>query len=244
MASITSIGAADTLRSFLLDEVHRVLDDRATTDAIEDTPVRLGILISGRGSNCAAIAQAIADGRLKGCEIAVVICNVTGAPGIEVARKFGMPVVTLEGRGREQRDHEEALLALLRKYRVEMVCLAGYRRVLSARFVRNWKGRMLNSHPSLLPSFPSFNATQQALEYGVRIAGCTVHFVDENLDAGPIILQATVAVEDADTADSLSEKILREEHRIYSEAVKLILSEHFKIEGRRVVRLQSQPGHS
>ncbi len=214
-----------------------MLDDRATTDTTEDTPVRLGILISGRGSNCAAIAQAIADGKLKGCEIAIVICNVTGAPGIEAARKFGMPVVTLEGRGREQRDHEEALLALLKKYRVEVVCLAGYRRVLSARFVRNWKGRMLNSHPSLLPSFPGFNATQQALEYGVRIAGCTVHFVEEWVDAGAIILQHAVEVLDSDTEETLASRVLAEQHRAYPEAIARVLSGEYEAVGRRYLRL-------
>lgn len=207
----------------------------------ERPPLRLGVLISGNGFNCAAIARAIQEGRLTGCEIAVVVCNVTGAPGVERARQMGLTVITLEGRGREQRDHEEAIQALLRKYRVEMVCLAGYRRVLSARFVRQWKGRMLNIHPSLLPAFPGFNAPQQALEYGVHITGCTVHFVEEWVDAGAIVLQRSVEVLDTDTEDTLKARLREIEQQAYPEAIARVLSGEYEAVGRRYIKLGYAP---
>jgi phosphoribosylglycinamide formyltransferase-1 len=160
---------------------------------------RLGVLISGRGSNCMAIAKAIREGRLAGCEVAVVIANVAGAAGIEAARALEIPAVMLESKGRARREHEEAVTALLEKFRVDLVCLAGYMRVLSAEFVQRWQGRLLNIHPSLLPAFAGLHAQRQALEYGAQIAGCTVHFVDEAVDGGVIVLQRTCAVLPDDT---------------------------------------------
>ena len=208
-------------------------DETTATQEASPKLARLGILISGRGTNCQAIAHAIREGRLTGCEIAVVVCNIPGAPGIEAVRRLGIPVVTLEGRGREQRDHEEAISALLRKFRVDLVCMAGYRRVLSAWFVREWKGRILNIHPSLLPAFPGRDALQQALEYGSRYTGCTVSFVDEQVDGGVIVLQRIVEIYDDDTEASLFERELAEEHIAYSEAIQRVLSGDFEIRGRR-----------
>jgi len=210
-------------------------DETSTTQGTGQKLARLGILISGRGTNCQAIAHAIREGRLTGCEIAVVVCNVPGAPGIEAVRRFGLPVVTLEGRGREQRDHEEAISALLRKFRVDLVCMAGYRRVLSAGFVREWKGRILNIHPSLLPAFAGRDALQQALEYGARYTGCTISFVDEQVEGGVIVLQRVVEIYDDDTEASLFERELAEEHFAYSEAIQRVLSGDFEARGRRYV---------
>ena len=197
---------------------------------------RLAILISGRGSNAAAIYDAIRAGRLAGCEVAVVISNVPGAPGIESLRQMGLPVVVIEGRGREQADHEDAINLLLQKFRVDMICLAGYMRVLSGRFVRQWAGRLLNIHPSLLPSFPGMHAQQKALEYGSQYSGCTVHFVDESVDGGVIILQHAIPVLPQDTVHSLSTRILVEEHIAYPEAVGRVLSGEYEIRGRRYVK--------
>ena len=140
-----------------------------------------------------AIVRAVRDGRLQNCEIAVVVSNIPGAPGIEAARAFGVPAITIEGRGREQAEHETAINALLHKFRVDIICLAGYMRILSAAFVREWQGRMLNIHPSLLPNFPGLHAQRQALEYGAQYTGCTVHFVDESVDGG-VITEVAVAV--------------------------------------------------
>jgi phosphoribosylglycinamide formyltransferase-1 len=194
---------------------------------------RIAILISGRGSNCMAIIRAVRDGRLTGCEIAVVVSNIPGAPGIEAARAFGIPVVTLEGRGREQIDHEEAINALLRKFRVDLICLAGYMRVLSADFVREWQGKMLNIHPSLLPAFPGLHAQRQALEHGVLLSGCSVHFVDEAVDGGVLIVQRACEVLPTDTEESLSGRILAEEHLAYVEGLRRVLSGEYEISGRR-----------
>jgi phosphoribosylglycinamide formyltransferase 1 len=201
----------------------------------DDTPklARLGILISGRGTNCLAIAHAIREGHLTGCEIAVVVCNVPGALGIDAARRLGLPVVTLEGRGREQRDHEEAISALLRKFRVDLVCMAGYRRVLSAGFVRQWKGRILNIHPSLLPAFPGREAVQQALDFGARFTGCTIFFVDEQVDGGVIVVQRVVEIDDFDTEHSLHERVLNAQHQSYPEAIQRVLSGEYEAHGRR-----------
>jgi phosphoribosylglycinamide formyltransferase-1 len=203
----------------------------------EDTrkPARIGILISGRGSNCLAIAQAIRDGRLTGCEIGVIISNVTGALGIESARRLGLPVVTLEGRGREQRDHEEAISALLRKFRIDLVCMAGYRRVLSAGFVKQWKGKVLSIQPSLLPSFPGRHAVSQALEFGAQITGCTVHFVEEQVETGVVILQRAVDIFDDDNEMSLLERVVAAEHIAYAEAIERVLSGEYEVRGRRYV---------
>jgi phosphoribosylglycinamide formyltransferase-1 len=196
---------------------------------------RLGILISGRGSNFEAIADNVAAGTID-AEIAVVISNRPGAGGLEIARERGLNAVCLPSKGLDREVYDRTVLAELAKYRVDLVCLAGFMRLLSATFIRQFPGAILNIHPSLLPAFPGLDAQQQALEHGVRVTGCTVHFVDEDLDAGPIILQAAVPVEDDDTVDVLSARILSEEHRIYSEAIRIVLAGRYRIVGRRVVR--------
>jgi phosphoribosylglycinamide formyltransferase-1 len=183
-----------------------------------------------------AIARSIAEGRLPGCEIGVVVSNIPGAPGVETAKSLGIPVITLEGRGREQRDHEEAISALLRKFRIDLVCLAGYRRVLSAGFVRQWKGRILNVQSSLLPAFPGRGAVQQALDYGAQFTGCTVYFVDEQTDGGVIILQRVIDIQDNDTDQSLAAALLPEQHIAYTEAIRRVVSGDFEARGRRYVR--------
>jgi phosphoribosylglycinamide formyltransferase-1 len=196
---------------------------------------RLGILLSGRGSNFEAIADSIVAGRIDG-EIAVVIANRPEAPGLEIARGRSLPAVCLPSKGLDREVYDRQLVDELNKHDVELVCLAGFMRLLSAHFVRAFPNRILNIHPSLLPAFPGLDAQYQALQHGVKIAGCTVHFVDENLDAGPIILQASVPVLDDDTVESLSERILIEEHRIYSEAIGIVLSGAYYLENRRVIR--------
>ncbi len=198
-------------------------------------PVRLGILISGDARHCLAIASAIRSGLLPGCEIAVVISNITGAPGIDAARADGQPVVVLEGRGRDPRDHEDAVSALLRTYRVDLVCLAGYLRALSSRFVRGWRGQVLSIHPSLLPAFPGHHAAEQALGYGVQYTGCTVYFVEEAVDAGVIVVQRVVSVKEGDTAEVLAERISTEEAAAYPEAIRRVLNGQYETEGRRYV---------
>lgn len=194
---------------------------------------KLGILLSGRGSNFLAIAENIAHGRLRGCEIAVVISNKADAPGLEAARQRGLKAVAIEARGRKRAEHDEEIVACLREHSVDLVCLAGYMRLLSAQFVQAFPERILNIHPSLLPAFPGLDAQEQALAYGVQIAGCTVHFVDEQLDHGVIVLQKTVPVLENDDAHSLSERILEQEHIAYSEAIARVLSGSYRIEGRR-----------
>ncbi|MCC7175129.1 MAG: phosphoribosylglycinamide formyltransferase [Bryobacterales bacterium] len=195
---------------------------------------RLGILLSGRGSNFEAIAGNVAAGRLD-AEIAVVISNRPEARGLETARALGLKAVCLPSKGMEREAYDRLVVAELKANQVDLVCLAGFMRLLSAYFVRQFPGRILNIHPALLPSFPGLDAQHQALEHGVKVTGCTVHFVDENLDSGPIVAQATVPVLDDDTADSLATRILQQEHRIYSEAIRLVLSGNFRIEGRRVL---------
>jgi phosphoribosylglycinamide formyltransferase-1 len=204
---------------------------------------RLGVLLSGRGSNFEALADSVAAGRIPEAQVAIVIANREGAQGIDRATVRGIPTLVLPSRGLEREVYDRQVVAALRENKVDLVCLAGYMRLLSPYFVQSFPQRILNIHPSLLPSFPGLESQRQALEYGVKFAGCTVHFVDENLDAGPIILQSVVPVLDSDTEDTLSEKILREEHRIYSQAVKIVLEGRFKIEGRRVIQLTSQPVH-
>jgi len=198
---------------------------------------RLGILLSGRGSNFLAIADSIAEKRLI-AEIAVVISNRADAPGLTAARERGIPAVLLPSRGLDREIYDRQLIAELRSREVDLICLAGYMRILSGYFIREFPLRILNIHPSLLPSFPGLDAQHQALEHGVKVAGCTVHFVDEGLDSGPIIAQAAVPVIDEDTAESLSARILREEHRLYSQAIALVLSGAYRIEGRRVIMNQ------
>src|SRR5579871_2373218 len=195
---------------------------------------RLGILISGRGSNFLAIADSIAAGRLN-AEIAVVISNRPDAPGLRLARERGLNTVALASRGLDREVYDRQLIAELERNQVDLVCLAGFMRILSGRFIRAYAQRILNIHPSLLPAFPGLDAQFQAVEHGVKFSGCTVHFVDEGLDSGPILKQAVVPVLDGDTAESLSARIIVEEHRIYSEAIALVLSGRYKIEGRRVL---------
>ena len=195
---------------------------------------RLGILLSGRGSNFEAIANNVAAGDLN-AEIAAVISNRAEARGLEIARARGLPAVLMPSQGVAREEYDRSLVTELRNRGVELVCLAGFMRLLSAEFCRAFPLRVLNIHPSLLPSFPGLEAQRQALEHGVKISGCTVHFVDEQLDSGPIILQAAVPVLDGDTVESLSTRILTEEHRVYSQAIGTVLSERWRIEGRRVV---------
>jgi phosphoribosylglycinamide formyltransferase-1 len=196
---------------------------------------RIGVLLSGRGSNFEALADSLAAARIPNAEIAIVISNRESAPGIDRAKSRGIPTRVLPSKGLEREAYDRLVVAVLHEQKVDLVCLAGYMRLLSPYFVAAFPQRILNIHPSLLPSFPGLESQRQALEYGVKCAGCTVHFVDENLDAGPIVLQAVVPVHDSDTEASLSEKILREEHRIYSEAVRIVLEGRFKIQGRRVL---------
>ena len=196
---------------------------------------RIGVLLSGRGSNFEALADSVAAGRISDAEIALVLSNREGAPGIDRARARGLAAHVIPSKGLEREPYDRLVVAALREANVDLVCLAGYMRLLSPFFVAAFPQRILNIHPSLLPSFPGLESQKQALEYGVKFAGCTVHFVDENLDAGPIVLQSVVRVEDYDTEDTLSARILNEEHRVYSEAVKIVLEGKYKIAGRRVL---------
>lgn len=195
---------------------------------------RLGVLLSGRGSNFEAIAKNIRAGVLE-AEIAVVISNRPDAPGLEIARQFGLQSVALSSKGVGREEFDQQVAAILDEHQVDLVVLAGYMRLLSGAFVRRYPLRIVNIHPSLLPAFPGLDAQHQAFDYGVKVAGCTAHFVDEHLDSGPIILQSAVPVVEADTAESLSARILVEEHRIYTEAIRLVLSGRWNLEGRRVV---------
>ncbi|MBV8437974.1 MAG: phosphoribosylglycinamide formyltransferase, partial [Silvibacterium sp.] len=186
---------------------------------MSETNARLGILLSGRGSNFLAIAEHIAEGKLPDCEIAVVISNKAEAPGLDIARSLGLNAVTIEGRGRKRVEHDAEIIACLRDHQVDLVCLAGYMRLLSPEFIQAFPNRILNIHPSLLPAFPGLDAQQQAFAYGVQLAGCTVHFVDEQLDHGVIVLQRAIPVLPNDDVDTLSERILEQEHFAYSEAI-------------------------
>jgi phosphoribosylglycinamide formyltransferase 1 len=197
---------------------------------------RIGVLLSGRGSNFEALAESIASGRIPNAEIAIVISNREGAPGIDLAKSRGIATSVIPSKGLEREAYDRQVVSVLNERRVDLVCLAGYMRLLSPYFVAAFPNRILNIHPSLLPSFPGLESQRQALEYGVKFAGCTVHFVDENLDAGPIVLQSVVPVKDNDTEDTLSARILQEEHRIYSEAVRIVLEGRYKIAGRRVIQ--------
>jgi phosphoribosylglycinamide formyltransferase 1 len=195
---------------------------------------RIGILLSGRGSNFEAIADHVAAGRLE-AEIAVVISNRPAARGLEIARERGLPALSIPSKDVPREEYDQLLAAELKSRRVDLVCLAGFMRLVSAEFCHAFPTRILNIHPSLLPAFPGLDAQKQALEHGVKISGCTVHFVDPQLDAGPIVLQAAVPVLENDSVESLSARILTEEHRIYSEAIALVLAGRSRIEGRRVV---------
>jgi phosphoribosylglycinamide formyltransferase-1 len=196
---------------------------------------RIGVLLSGRGSNCAALTESVAAGRIPNAEIAIVISNREGAPGIERARARGMETRVIPSKGLEREPYDRQVVAVLREKQVDLVCLAGFMRLLSPYFVAAFPQRILNIHPSLLPAFPGLEAQRQALEHGVKWSGCSVHFVDENLDAGPIIVQAPVEVLDTDTPETLAARILKEEHRIYSEAVRIVLEGRYRIEARRVI---------
>ena len=196
---------------------------------------KLGILLSGRGSNFEAIAESVKAGRLQ-AEIAIVISNRADAPGLESARRRGLNARLIPSKGRVREEHDREVITALKEASVDLVCLAGYMRLLSPEFVRAFPNRILNIHPSLLPAFPGLDAQHQALAHGVKITGCTVHFVDEDLDAGPIVIQASVPVLDEDTVEALSARILAEEHRIYTEAIGIVLGGRYRIEGRRVVR--------
>jgi phosphoribosylglycinamide formyltransferase 1 len=195
---------------------------------------RLAVLLSGRGSNFEAIANNVAN-RLLDAEIAIVISNRGEARGLSLARERGIATFALPPKGEDRETYDRTLIETLRPYQPDLICLAGYMRVLSAGFIREFANRILNIHPSLLPAFPGLDAQRQALEYGVKVTGCTVHFVDEYLDAGPVVSQAAVPVNDDDTVETLSGRILREEHRIYSEAIRLVLEGRYRIEGRRVI---------
>ena len=196
---------------------------------------RIGVLLSGRGSNFEALADSVKSGRIPNAEIAIVVSNRLGAPGIEKAQARGIPAKVIPSKGLEREVYDRQVAAALAEAKVDLVCLAGYMRLLSPFFIASFPSRILNIHPSLLPAFPGLEAQRQALEHGVKFAGCTVHFVDESLDAGPIVLQAGVAVRDDDTEETLSERILREEHRIYSEAVRIVLEGRYRVKGRRVL---------
>ena len=195
----------------------------------------LGILLSGRGSNFMAIADNVAAGRIP-AEIAVVVSNRPNAPGLEEAERRGLPTRMIPSKGLEREQYDRQVVEVLQDKQVDLVCLAGYMRLLSPYFVSAFPNRILNIHPSLLPAFPGLDGQRQALEYGVKITGCTVHFVDENLDAGPVVVQSAIPVLDDDTPETLSARILKEEHRIYSEAINIVLCGQWRIEGRRVVR--------
>ena len=196
---------------------------------------RIGVLLSGRGSNFEALADSVSAGRISNAEIAIVVSNRENAPGIEKARVRRIEARVIPSKGLERDAYDKLVAAVLREKDVDLVCLAGYMRLLSPYFVQAFRNRILNIHPSLLPAFPGLEPQRQALEHGVKFSGCTVHFVDESLDAGPIIMQAVVPVEDSDTPETLAERILREEHRIYTEAVRIVLEGRCHIEGRRVL---------
>lgn len=196
---------------------------------------RLGVLLSGRGSNFVAIATAIREGNIPGAEIAVAVANREDAAGLEAAHGFGIPAVLVPSKGRRREEHDAEMVAVLRAHRVDWVCLAGYLRVLTPGFLRAFPDRVLNIHPSLLPSFPGLHAPEQAFAYGVKVAGCTVHLVDEELDHGVIVCQRSVAVEDDDTAETLAARILAEEHRAYPEGLRMMLGGAYAVRGRRLV---------
>jgi phosphoribosylglycinamide formyltransferase 1 len=197
---------------------------------------RIGILLSGRGSNFLAIASAIRERRLAGAEIAVVLSSREGAAGLASAREMGLPAFAVLSAGRPRVACDAEMIARLRQHHVDLVCLAGYMRIITPEFVQAFPNRILNIHPSLLPAFPGLDAQQQALDYGAHVTGCTVHFVDEAVDHGVIVAQRTVPVEDGDTAETLSARILEQEHLAYPEAIARVLSGHYEISGRRYLR--------
>jgi phosphoribosylglycinamide formyltransferase 1 len=202
---------------------------------------RLGILLSGRGSNFLAIATAIREHRLNGAEIAVVLSNLEDAPGLDSARQLNLPAFAIPSAGRKRTEHDAEMIARLHQHKVDLVCLAGYMRIISPTFVAAFPNRILNVHPSLLPAFPGLDAQQQALDYGAKVAGCTVHFVDEAVDHGVIICQHPVPVHDDDTATTLSARILEQEHLAYPEAITRVLSGNYVPQGRRYLKIEKPP---
>ena len=195
----------------------------------------IGILLSGRGSNFVAIADNIDAGRIPGARIAVVVSNRPEAPGIEIARQRGLDARVIPSKGKQREEHDREVVAVLQEKKVGLVCLAGYMRLLSAWFVQQFPNRVLNIHPALLPSFPGLEGQKQAVEYGVKVSGCTVHFVDEQLDHGAIIVQRAVPVYDSDDEHTLADRILEQEHIAYSEAIRIVLEGNYAIVGRRVI---------
>jgi len=198
---------------------------------------RLGILLSGRGSNFLAIHRAINAHRLLDAEIAVVLSNIEDAPGLTAARDLGLTAIVIPSAGRKRADHDAEMIARLNDHNVDLVCLAGYMRIISPAFVQAFPNRILNVHPSLLPAFPGLDAQHQAFDYGAKVTGCTVHFVDEAVDHGVIILQKTVPVLDEDTPETLSARILEQEHLAYPEAISRVLSGQYEVQGRKYVRI-------
>lgn len=196
----------------------------------------LGILLSGRGSNFEAIANNVRNGRIPDARISIVISNKHEAPGIEIARRLGIETQVILSKSMQREEHDRAVVATLQQHKVDLVCLAGYMRLLSPWFVQQYPRRILNIHPSLLPAFPGLEAQEQAFAYGVKVAGCTVHFVDEELDHGPIIVQRAINILDSDDEHSLAGRILEQEHVAYTEAVNIVLEGHFEIVGRKLVR--------
>jgi len=196
---------------------------------------KLGILLSGRGSNFEAIAKSVAVNRIPNAQISVVISNRADAGGIATAQRLGLPSLVIPSKGKDREAHDREVAATLQKHNADLVCLAGYMRLLSPWFVRQFPHRILNIHPSLLPAFPGLEAQEQAVAYGVKVTGCTVHFVDEELDHGPIIVQKTVPILDTDDERSLADRILEQEHIAYSEAISIVLAGKFEIAGRRLV---------
>lgn len=195
----------------------------------------IGMLLSGRGSNFEAIARNVAAGKIPHVRIAIVISNRPDAGGIAVAKQLGLETLVIPSKGKEREDHDREVVAALQKHKFDLICLAGYMRLLSPWFVKQFPRRILNIHPSLLPAFPGLEAQQQAFAYGVKIAGCTVHFVDEELDHGPIIVQKSIPVLDDDDEHTLAQRILEQEHIAYSEAIDIVLNREFQVVGRRVV---------
>src|SRR5271166_4651450 len=191
---------------------------------------RIGVLLSGRGSNFEALAQSVSKQHIPNAKIVIVISNKPDAAGLERARALGIPALAIASKGLEREAFDRKVVAALQELDVDLICLAGYMRLLSPFFIAAFPNRILNIHPSLLPAFPGLESQRQALEHGVKFAGCTVHFVDENLDAGAIVLQAVVPIEDSDTPETLAERILREEHRIYTEAVRIVLEGRYKVD--------------
>lgn len=198
-------------------------------------PVKIGILISGRGSNMVALVDAVASGEIPDSAVAVVISDKADAPGLVKAAERGVETLVIEKNGRKRAEHDAQIVTALKDRAVELVCLAGYMRLLSPEFVQSFPNRIVNIHPSLLPSFPGLNVQQQAIDHGVKVSGCTVHFVEEDLDAGPIILQRVVEVKDDDTGDTLAARILEKEHGAYVEAVRRIVAGELSVDGRRTV---------